>query len=219
MKCGEKLLRELEGKYTVTKEDIGEDANLSKSGVHFNVESYNVEDIGHLCVITMKAFLGLMRMETVVLSCDGKDMPLINFDWIGVLKNNTFLVEMYKSMLSESNGEFLDACIKIRDEDFYIPDYKRGKHWYEDLIMETSYRKTGGEYLERYEKAADDYISLFVKELDRVPSCNKEEKRAKNKLFADGILKNGAPVVNRIRKLFGEETAQKLVCKYMYGVD
>ena len=75
---GTAILDALKGRYTLEKLDIGTDARLSKSGMVFETESYAVKDLGHLCVLRMKAFLGLMKMETVVLAVKEKDLPLFN---------------------------------------------------------------------------------------------------------------------------------------------
>ena len=79
---GTMILGALEGRYPLEKQDIGADARLSKSGMVFETESYAVKGLGHLCVLRMKAFLGLMKMETVVLAVKEKDLPLFNLDWV-----------------------------------------------------------------------------------------------------------------------------------------
>ena len=72
---GTAILDALKGRYTLEKLDIGTDARLSKSGMVFETESYAVKDLGHLCVLRMKAFLGLMKMETVVLAVKERTCP------------------------------------------------------------------------------------------------------------------------------------------------
>ena len=64
----EQFLEMLKKEYDVTESNIGNDANLSKSGMKFNIRSFEVKGLGHLCLMSMKAMLGLMKMETAVLS-------------------------------------------------------------------------------------------------------------------------------------------------------
>ena len=54
----------LEKQYALKKEDLGADARLSRKGMVFETEAYEVRDLGHLCILRMNAFLGLMKMET-----------------------------------------------------------------------------------------------------------------------------------------------------------
>ena len=70
----------LSEKYTVNECDIGEDALLSKKGIELRTESYDVQGLGHLCIMRMAGLGGLMGMETIVLSVTEKDVPLFNLD-------------------------------------------------------------------------------------------------------------------------------------------
>ena len=47
----------------------------------------------------MNAFLGLMKMETAVLSMTGKDVPLLNLDWVRAFGKETQIVELYDTQL------------------------------------------------------------------------------------------------------------------------
>ncbi len=96
---GTAILDALKGRYTLEKLDIGTDARLSKSGMVFETESYAVKDLGHLCVLRMKAFLGLMKMETVVLAVKEKDLPLFNLDWVSAAGKETLIAELYDTQL------------------------------------------------------------------------------------------------------------------------
>ena len=68
----------LEQRYALKKEELGADARLSKKGMIFETEAYEIPDLGHFCILRMNAFLGLMKMETAVLAADAKDLPLLN---------------------------------------------------------------------------------------------------------------------------------------------
>ena len=68
--------------HALTQEDLGGDACLSAKGMTFETESWEIPGIGHLCVMQMNAFLGLMRMETAVIAPTDVDFPLFNLDWV-----------------------------------------------------------------------------------------------------------------------------------------
>ncbi len=82
MRLGEMVRTRLEKQYALKKEDLGADARLSGKGMVFETEPYEIPDLGHFCILRMNAFFGLMKMETAVLAVTGKDVPLLNLDWV-----------------------------------------------------------------------------------------------------------------------------------------
>ncbi len=105
---GNLVLQELKNSFPIRKNDIGEDAVMSRKGMHFQTDSYEIADIGHLCILRMKAMLGLMKMETVVLSVFDRDVPLVNLDWISAFGKETQLNELYDTQISPYPQEKLD---------------------------------------------------------------------------------------------------------------
>ena len=74
------MLETLHRQYVLRKNDIGSDAHLHAKGIRLNTESWEVEGIGHLCIMRMNFLFNLVSMETVVLSSVHKDVPLFNVD-------------------------------------------------------------------------------------------------------------------------------------------
>ena len=120
---GRSMLRQLSQHYRINRVDIGEDARLSKNGFVFDTFTYEIEDVGHLCVMNMKAMFGLMRMETVVLASTKKDMPLMNMDWIKVPGKQTLIGELYDTQLKPWPEESQAAFLQISDRDHDLPNY------------------------------------------------------------------------------------------------
>lgn len=204
--------------YTVTREDIGDDARLSKSGMEFSTESYTVEGLGHLCVLSMKAMLGLMKMETVVLSSFDKDMPLFNLDWVKAFGKETQISELYDTQIEPYAQDKLDRFSKIKEADGDLTDYSSGPAWYDSIIYPCSYHKTGKGISERLSAAAEKYINEFCSQIAEAPDCDTEEKKEKVRGFARTLVEKGGPAVNQVTKLFGSETAERLILGHMYGV-
>ena len=76
------VLAALERTSTLKQEDLGADAHLSAKGMTFETESWEIQEIGHLCIMQMSAPLGLMRMETAIIAPTDVDVPLFNLDWV-----------------------------------------------------------------------------------------------------------------------------------------
>ena len=208
----------LEQYYTVTPVDIGEDSRLSKSGMTFTTESYDVEGAGHLCILNMNAMLGLMKMETVVLSLFEKDMPLFNLDWVGAFGNETQIAELYDVQLDPYPQELLDEFTKIKEADSDIADYPSSPAWYDGILYPCTYHKKGKKITERLSAAASGYAETFCRQLAAAPACDAEAKKARVREFAETLFSNGGPAVDQVKKLFGDETARRLIVTHMYGV-
>ena len=215
---GRYLLRQLSRHYKIRKIDIGEDAHLAKKGFVFDTRTYMIKDVGHLCIMNMKAIFGLMRMETVILASEKKDMPLMNLDWVKLPGKQTLIGELYDTQLTPWPEESQVAFSEISDRDQDLPDYTSGsEYWYDSLLYSCSYHKAGRGIAARLDTSAEDFISLFVAQLNEAPACDEEEKKGKIEAFAQKLAANGGSAVNMFTKLFGEETAYRMVIHHMYG--
>lgn len=213
------LLEQLSLRYRIRENDIGEDAHLSKNGFVFDIHTFEINEIGHLCIMNMKAMLGLMQMETVVLSSINKDMPLMNMDQVKVMGKQTLIGELYDTQLSPWPEEQKTSFFEITEKDHDLPDYDPGiKHWYDDIMYPCSYHKTGRGIALRLDRSADDFISAFVSGLEDAPECDEEEKKAKVEAFAKKLSESGGSAVKQFTKLFGRETAERIIMHHMYGV-
>lgn len=215
---GDIITEELKKGYTLIPDDIGSDARLSKSGMVFDTRSYTVEGLGHLCVLNMKAMLGLMKMETVVLSVFDRDVPLINLDWISAFGKETQLNELYDAQIAPYPQNRLDEFSRIKNADSDLTDYVSAPSWYDGIKYECSYHKTGKKISQRLSSAAAEYIAVFADQLKDADICDPEIKKKKIRDFACTLVEKGGPAVNQFTKLFGNETAERLILKHMYGV-
>ena len=209
----------LEKQYALKKEELGADARLSKKGMVFETEAYEIPDLGHFCILRMNAFLGLMKMETAVLSVTGKDVPLLNLDWVRAFGRETQIVELYDTQLEPYPEALLSEFDALRRRDDDLPAQEaKGAHWYDAILYPCSYHKAGKKLTERLAAAARGYTETFLRQLADAPACGAEAKRAKNRAFAERLFAEGGPAVDQVTKLFGPETARRLILRHMYGV-
>lgn len=207
--------------HKVTKNEIGEDARLSKLGMVFTTKSYEVSELGHFCIMRLKAFGGMMKMETVVLAPTRVDAPLMNVDWVSVFGKETLIVEFYDTQLSPWPDALQAEMRKIALRDADIENRTGEAHWYDKIRYSCSYSKSGKGLTERFNRTAQTYIGIFCAQLSEVPQCDEtdaEEKRRKVESFATRLYEDGGQAVNMISKLFGKETAKRVILRHMYGV-
>lgn len=205
--------------------NIGADAHLSKRGMTFDTKSCEIRDIGHLCVMRMNAFMGLMKMETIVIAPTKVDMPLFNVDWVSALGTETLIAELYDTQVEPWPGEAQKKFEEIQEEYLDVEDNESGEHWYDSVLYPVSIHKKGKGLTDRFNDAAKDYIDLFAAELAELSEpaaagkCPADLKRARVGDFARTLVENDGPAVNMMAKLFGEETMRRIVLKHMYGVE
>ena len=209
----------LKKQFPLRKKDLGADAHLSGRGMTFDTEAYDVGGMGHFCVMRMRAFLGLMKMETVIIAPREVDAPLFNADWIRAFGRETQLVEIYDTQLQAWTQAPQEALRRLRDRDADLEEYTSEGHWYDSILYDCSYHKKGKK-AERMNLTAQAYIDTFVSHLAEAPGCDpaqQAEKGAKVDAFAEKLLAGGGPAVSMFTKLFGPETAKRIVCGHMYG--
>ena len=205
--------------------NIGADAHLSKRGMTFDTKSCEIKGVGHLCVMRMNAFMGLMKMETIVIAPTKVDMPLFNVDWVSAFGTETLIAELYDTQLKPWPGEAQKKFEEIREEYLDVEDNESGEHWYDSVLYPVSIHKKGKGLTDRFNDAAKDYIDLFAAELAELSEpaaagkCPADLKRARVGDFARTLVENDGPAVNMMAKLFGEETMRRIVLKHMYGVE
>ena len=206
----------------IIRNEIGGDARLSKFGMTFTTKSYEVSGMGHFCIMRMKAFGGIMKMETVIVAPDSMDAPLMNVDWVRAFGKETLIVEFYDTQLEpwpeKLQAEYRKAA--LRDAD--LEDRTTEPHWYDKIRYSCSYNKSGKGLTERFNRTAEAYVGIYCAQLSEVPVCDSEDREAKNakiEEFATELYRHGGQAVNMITKLFGEETAKRVIVEHMYGVN
>ncbi len=217
---GETVYGLLARRYALKKRDLGADTRLSKSGMTFTTEVYEIPALGQLCLLRMNAMLGLMKMETAVLAVNGKDLPLLNLDWVRALGRETQLVELYDTQLAPYPPEKLAAFEALRARDAELPEPPAaGARWYDAILYPCSYRKAGKGLTERLARAASDYLETYLGQLAEAPACEAAAKKEKTRAFAERLIAEGGPAVDQVTKLFGAETAKRLILRHMYGAE
>ena len=205
--------------FCVTENEIGSDRHLSRLGMNFATHSYEIEDIGHFCVMTMKAFAGVMAMETIVISPVERDLPLFNIDRVSAFGKDTLLIEIYDTQLTPLDAEIQERFRALLERDSAVSDVESKPHWYDEIRYPFSYGKAGKGLLQQFERAQRDYLEEFIDALKNTPMCDRDAKLKKNREFAEKLVENDGPAVNMMRSLFGEETMKRVVLSHMYGVD
>jgi hypothetical protein len=213
----DRLLKIINEELIISKRDIGEYSKIDKKGMHFVIESYKIEGIGNLSVLSMKAMFGLMKMESIIITSLEKDAPLFNIDTIQVGKKVTLLAELYNTQVSNIDSSLLSPLKEIQDKNLDLPLYVTKPHWYDSIKYKESLGYTGKKLISRFEDISEEYLKEFLKILRSTKNISPDLKTPKVNDYVNGLLSSG-PTASQFKKLIGEEKTKELFTKYIFGV-
>lgn len=202
--------------------DVSPWQTFSGRGMKFHLQSYDwccgVDSAGKGCAcvshLSMKAFLGLMKMETVICTPYAKDVPLYSFDSISAFGQKSLLLEVYDTQVGPIDLAAMDA---IKESHKYLKDKHPKPAWYDTLRFSPSLFKEGGKsHLENLAtEMTTAYLDLFATARD----VERSEKVARSSAYVESLISNGGPAINTVRKMLGDEASETLFRKFLFGVE
>ena len=210
----DKLLRELKIRYELVELDAGEFSSLMANGMRFDVKAYRAEELGHVSVMKAKGFFGLMKMDTLMIVPQNKDLPLYSYDRIYAMGNDVLIVELYDTLVEKLDASALE---NVKNEFSDIEERDAGEHWYDSIKLAQSISKKGKKAQSaRLDDMALKHFSAYL-DLD-APRVSDEKK--KNELSAhsvNGLLENGGPSTDVFKKSIGEAKTRELFESILFG--
>lgn len=213
----EMILNELGRDHVVRTRDMGPCAVLKKSGMTFWIHAFEVEGLGSMSTIEMSAMLGLMRMESFILTAEEKDLPLFSGDYIQAAGKHTLLAEFYDTMLSPLDEGSAAAYRQAKARCEGLSPFQTGPRWYDSIRYDFSFAARDRSLKVKKGTIMAAYFAAFRENIRRAPAVDPAAKKAKTAAYVDGLFTNGGPAVNQFRKLFGEETAREIFEKYVFS--
>ena len=204
------ILSELKKLYPVKERDTGAYHILKKSGMKFTISAYSIEGFGSMSVIDMSAMLGLMQMESFILTAETKDLPLFSGDFIKAMGKCTLLEEFYDTMLAPLPEADIAAFRKVKEQYRDLPPYETRPRWYDSIRYDFTLDATGKTLKDRKESITADYLKAYLSAAEHASAADPVKKKAKTKAYVDGLFANGGPAVDQFKKLFGDETAREI---------
>ncbi len=208
------VLEKLRAICRVTERDVSPWQKIDKGPLHFRISAYELEGIGRMSVITMKAMLGLLKMDTVVITPLEKDMPLMSYDLVRAMGEDTLLLELYDTQLAPAKYGAMNA---IKKQYTALPDNCLGKKWYDHLKLSPTLSKKGKKLAKQYEPLCHAWFDAYLTQLTEAPACDRTKKQAKVRAYVDGLFANGGPSTDQFKNLIGEDAARKLFGQFVFS--
>lgn len=210
------LLKVVESSHSLKPISIGEFAKLKVKGMTFSIQAYYVEEIGHLSIMRAKGFLGLMKMDTLMIIPTEKDLPLYSYDRIQAMGNDTLIVELYDTLTQPLDLSLLGH---IKAKFRHLEERDPGVHWYDTIKLPESISKKGkkADADDMNALAAEHFNAYWNAPAKKVVDTEKKKERSAN--YVNGLLREGGPSTDVFKKALGEEKTAKLFKKVLFGIE
>lgn len=212
----ENILEILGKKYTLREQSAGEFALLKVKGMQFSIQRFLAEGLGNVSVMQAKGFCGLMKMDTVMINPIAVDLPLLSYDRILAMGNDTLIIELYDTLSGEYDHSGLQM---VKNTYADLPEHDLGTHWYDNIKLEESVSKKGKKmHTAAFNSMSEAYFAAYLKSASKaVTSEMTELKKQKSSEYVEGLLKNGGPSTDIFKKELGEEKTAYLFRKILFG--
>lgn len=195
--------------------DIG---RFKVKGMNFVTRNFQAEGLGSVSLMEAKGMMGLMKMTTLIVNPFLLDAPLISYDRINAMGNDTVYLEVFDTTLSDSFDN--KGMEEIEGEFKYLPDHDLGTHWYDHMRVGTPICKKGKKKdSDNFDLMSEAYFTAYIEACKNAPSCDEDEKRKKAAVYSEGLLKNGGPATDPVKAELGDEKASIFFRKVLFATD
>ncbi len=211
-----RILTLINQKYPLDRIDCGEFAKMKVNGMNFSISAYKAEGLGHVSVMQASGFLGLMKMDTLIINPTDIDLPLYSYDRIFAMGNDTLIVELYDTLLGEYSEEEM-IQVKAKNEYAAIPERDPGEHWYDSIKLQSSISKKGKKkHLPLMTSLIDQHFEAYFNSSKNAVN-DKAAKQEKASVYVNGLIEKGGPSTDVFKKAIGEAKTRQLFETILFG--
>ena len=211
----DRILNRIAERFLLTETDVGSFRTMKVNGMRFTVRAFEAKGLGHVSVMQAKGFFGLMKMDTLIVNPKALDLPLLSYDRIHAMGNDTLIIELYDTAVEMPDLETLDA-VKTRYRS--LPERDPGTHWYDAARLKESVSKKGKKLSGAFDAMTADYVKTYLS-LPAKPVSDPKKKREKTNAYVEGLLQNGGPSTDVFKKALGEERTKELFRAVLFGTN
>ncbi len=219
--CADTVIEDIKSSYKLTSVDCSEFEDLTVYGImKFQIEQYDVADLGNLCV--MRANCGVMQMLTVTLTPAKIDMPLFSVDYMYMLGNRTAYVEIYDLHIGESQvrEDTVEKLKSINDQFSNLADTIPSSAWYDSIRTAGSYKKVAAKEDDNLLKMLEDYLNEYLsgaQKIELLPEDKIPEKLDVMESYTHRLISEGGISTDVFKEELGEEKTYKFFDNVMFG--
>lgn len=209
-----RLLNIIKGSFPLTEIDCGEFARMKVSGMNFEITAYTAKGLGHVSVMRASGFMGLMKMDTLIINPRDVDLPLYSYDRIFAMGNDTLITELYDTILGDYSDESL---IKVKESYTDLAERDPGEHWYDEIKLPSSISKKGKKnHTDRMDELTIKHFEAYLASGTEAVT-DKAAKQEKARVYVNGLLEKGGPSTDVFKKSIGQEKTRELFENILFG--
>ena len=213
----DQLLEMIQRKYPLSEISVGNMKRIKANGMNFSIQAYEAAGLGHVSVMRAKGFFGLMKMDTLIIVPTRRDMPLLSYDRVNAMGNDTLIFELYDTLLGETDLSLLNAEKEAAQS---LPDHDLGKHWYDSIKLPVSLSKKGRKlHTSAFDACSFQYLQAFLTAAKNALPCESAEKKQKASVYVEGLLHHGGPSTDVFKKGLGEAKTAVLFRSVLFGTE
>lgn len=174
--------------------------------MNFDVKKYELEGVGNVSVMTTN--MGFMQMGTVVVSPYKKDVPLLSTDFMYILGNKKYIIEMDNTVI-DSGDTYKEMCDKgnsITDKYDNLKYFPSEPSWL-DEVQDVLVRKQSTNTKE-LDALVNEQSAFYANWLNSSSTLNENDevlKREATKNYSDKLISQGGISTDMFKKYLGEE--------------
>ena len=191
--------------------DVSPFQTFSGKGMTFQLQSYDWNGCACVSCLTMRAFLGLMKMDTLICTPYAKDMPLLSYDFISAMGRRTLMVETYDTLVEPVD---LSAMLVVKEKYRNLKDKPSKPAWYDSLKLPPTVCKVGDST--RLSALATEMIAAYLDLFASARGIDRTVKTERNSAYVEGLINDG-PTFRVVSKMIGAESAQTIFRRFLFG--
>ncbi|MCR5191254.1 MAG: hypothetical protein K6C07_07610 [Bacteroidales bacterium] len=199
---------------SLVAKDVTPWQTFSGKGMKFWLQSYDWDGCACVSHLRMRAFFGLMRMESLICTPYSRDLPLFSYDGIVAFGKTTVLMELYDTQVEPADLSPMDA-VKASYND--LPDKVMKPAWYDSLKLSPSTCKVGRS--PRMSQLVTDMVTAYLGLFAGAREVERSVKTARNREYVEGLIRNGGPAINTVRGMLGDEAAETMFRRFLFGTE
>ena len=191
--------------------DVSPFQTFSGKGMTFQLQSYDWNGCACVAHLTMRAFLGLMKMDTLICTPFSKDMPLLSYDFISAIGKRTLMVELYDTLVEPID---FSSMLAVKEKYQGLKDKASKPAWYDSLKLPPTVCKVGNST--HLSALATEMITSYLDIFASARDIDRTVKTARNNDYVEGLINDG-PTFKVISKMIGTESAKTLFRCFLFG--
>ncbi|MCD8155573.1 MAG: hypothetical protein LUF78_12990 [Clostridiales bacterium] len=209
------ILREA---YPLTELNCGDYACQKLNGMTFRIRAFQARGLGHVSIMQASGFFGLMVMDTLIINPTQLEMPLLSYDRVLAMGNDTLIFEIYDTLLALAD---LSALAAVQTHYEGLPAHDLGQHWYDSVKLPVSLSKKGkkARHTSAFDACALEYLTAYLEAAGSASVCDPSAKCRKAAVYVEGLLTHGGPSTDVFLKALGREKTEKLFRTILFGTE